>query len=531
MRVALQEKLSLPLKRESGCQAVTGAHNRWARAYIRDSAYAAIALFFLVIANAIFAPLPSAAQTAPSITLADSIQDVLRRDNDSVRLQEEKVRTASSHVQEAAGAFDWGVQAQGGWQLLYVPRAVYGVIPGKGVLSNDADMLSAYYYNLSIGREFRNGIQIAPGVTAYPSTGGATTAQTFGLTALRPSLGLRIPLLQGLGEEAADSAELAAKATLVGTRFDRDFAIARVTHDVVQVYWRCLAAGEVAKISAQALADGQEYAASMKEQAARGLVEKSVAEAADAAGATRRITLQQNQDAAISCRRDLALATSGHAIAGPAPEPAGTLPDVAGAEPAVEGLSDSTLDELALNNRSDLKAAREYISAAIASLRGAENGTSPNLTLQIDPTRAIILYSQALENNTQEGKAAEALSAQRQAEIALHQLESQIQVDITDALRNLKEAVAEWKAASQAARQTETAVASDEKRARFGVLDRRDLLTTKDQLTQLQTQRVNAQLLFASSMTMLRLITGTAHPEQETAAASARKFSTFPTAD
>jgi hypothetical protein len=74
----------------------------------------------------------------------------------------------------------------------------------------------------------------------------------------------------------------------------------------------------------------------------------------------------------------------------------------------------------------------------------------------------------------------------------------------------------------------EIAVSNDVKRARFGVLGRRDLLTTKDQLTQIQTQRVNAQLLFASSMTMLRLITGTAHPEQETAAASAAKFSSLP---
>jgi outer membrane protein TolC len=468
-------------------------------------------------------------QAGPTITLTDSIQDVLRRDNDSVRLQDEKVKTASSHVKEAAGAFDWGAQAQGGWQELYVPRTAYGVIPGKGVLTNNTDILSAYYYNLSIGREFRNGIQISPGITAYPSTGGATTAQTFGLTALRPSLGLRIPLLQGLGEEAADSAELAAKATLVGTRFDRDFAIAHVVHDVVQIYWRCLAADDVAKISAQSRQDGEDYAASMKEQAARGLVEKSVAEAADAANAIRRITLQQNQDAALSCQRDLAVAISGDAI-GVAAAPVGSLPDVAGAEAAVGGLNDKALDELALNNRSDVTAAREYISAAVASRRGAEDTTSPNLTLQIDPTRAIVVYSQSLENNAAEGKAAEALSSQRQAEIALHQLESQIQVDITDAMRNLKAAVAEWKTASEAARQTEIAVSSDEKRARFGAIARKDLLTTKDQLTQIETQRVNAQLLFASTMTMLRLITGTAHPEQETAAASAAKFSTLPTA-
>jgi outer membrane protein TolC len=491
------------------------------------------ALVITSAAGAIFTltlvPHVAHAETAPTVTLQDSIQAVLRRDNDSVRLQDEKVKTASSHVQQAAGQFDWGVQAQTGWQALYVPRVLYGVVPGKGVLSNNTDILSAYYYNLSVGREFRNGIQIAPGVTAYPSTSGASTAQTFGLTALRPSLGLRIPLIQGLGEEAADSAELAAKATLTGTRFDRDFAIAHVTHDVVQIYWRCLASEEVAKISAQGLHDGEEYATAMKGQAGRGLVEKSVAEAADAANATRKITLQQNEDATRSCRRDLAMATTGEAIATP-PAPAGSLPDLQGAEAAVGSLNDKALDELALNNRSDVKAAREYISAAVAGRKGAEDNNSPNLTLQVDPTRAVVIYSQSLENNASEGKAAEALSSQRQAEITLHQLETQIEVDITDSIRNLKGALAEWKAASDAVRQTEAAVANDEKRARFGVIARRDLLTTKDQLTQIETQQVNAELLFASSMTTLRLITGTVHPEEETAAVSAQKYSTLPTA-
>lgn len=483
----------------------------------------------LVLAAALVSLARVHAESSPTITLADSIQAVLRRDNDAIRVQDEKVKTAAGAARQAAGQFDWGVQAQTGWQALYVPRVLSGVVPGKGVLSNTTDILSAYYYNLSVGREFRNGIQIAPGVTAYPNTSGATTAQTFGLTALRPSLGLRIPLIQGLGEEAADSAELAASATLTGTRFDRDFAIARVTHDVVQIYWRCLATEEVARISAQAVADGEEYASSIKEQGARGLVEKSVAESADAANATRRITLQQNQDAALSCRRDLAMATTGAAIgATPPPAPAGALPDVRGAEAIVDGLNANALDDLALNNRSDLKAARQYISAALASRKGAEDTTSPNLTLSVDPTRALVIYSQSLENNASEGKAAQALSAQKQAEITLHQLETQIQVDITDALRNLKGAITEWKTAVNAVAQTEAAVASDEKRARFGVLARRDLLTTKDQLTQIETDRVNAELLFASSMTTLRLITGTVHPEEETAAASAAKFSSLP---
>lgn len=480
----------------------------------------------IVVALALHAS--AVAETVPQISLADSIRSVLRSDNDSIRLQDEKVRTAASHVQEAAGAFDWGAQAQGGWQALYVPRALYGVVPGKGVLSNNTDILSAYYYNASIGREFRSGISIAPGVTAYPSTSGATTAQTFGLTALRPSLGLRIPLLQGLGEEAADAAELSAKATLVGTRFDRDFAIAHTVHDVVQIYWRCLATDQIAQISAESVSNGEEYSNAFKLQAERGLIEPGVAESSVAANITRKVTLDQNQDAVRSCRRDLEVATTGEAV-NESPAPAGALPSLAGVDRAVAALNEKALDDLALANRSDLKAARQYIAAALAARRGAEDSTSPTLNLQVDPTRAIVVYSQSLENNAAEGKAAEALSSQRQAEIALHQLESQVQVDITDSVRNIRSALAEWKGEVEAEQQTEKAVSNDEKRARFGTLSRKDLLITKDQLTQIRTDLVNAQLLYASAVAMLRLVTGTAHPQQETPAASVAKFTTLPT--
>ena len=468
------------------------------------------------------------ADTVPAISLTDSIRDVLRTDNDAIRQQDEKVKTASSQVQQAAGAFDWTAQAQGGWQEIYVPRVGYSpVIPGKGILTNDTDILSAYYYSVSIGREFRNGIQIAPGVTAYPATSGATTAQTFGLTALRPSLGLRIPLLQGLGEEAADAAELAARATLIGTHFDRDYAIAHTVHDMIQIYWRCLAAEQVATVSAQSLRDGEAYATSLELQAKRGLIEPSVAQTYLAANATRQIILDQNQDAVRSCRRDLAVARTGEAV-GETPAPSGELPRMEGEETAVSNLDEAALDDLALNNRSDLKAAREYIAAALAARRGAEDSTSPILSVQIDPTRAIVVYSQSLENNAAEGKAAQDLSSLRQAEISLHQLETQVQVDITDSVRNLRSALAEWKASVKAEQETEIAVGSDEKRARFGVIDHKTLLQTEDQLTQLKTDVINAELQFASNMAMLRLVSGTVHPEQETPAASATLFTSLP---
>src|ERR1700689_2343836 len=84
-----------------------------------------VSLLFLIMA---LVAQPARAETLSTISLTDSIRDVLRTDNDAIRLQDEKVKTAGSHVQEAAGTFDWTAQAQGGWQELYVPRAVYSPV-------------------------------------------------------------------------------------------------------------------------------------------------------------------------------------------------------------------------------------------------------------------------------------------------------------------------------------------------------------------------------------------------------------------
>jgi outer membrane protein TolC len=478
----------------------------------------------------------AATAAAQSVTLADAVRAALRSDNDALLTQDEKVRIAGDREQEAGGQFDWGAHVEGGWQTLYVPKVANGVVPGKGVLTNTTQILGGIYYSASVGREFRNGISVAPGVTAYPSTGGASTAQTLGLTELRPSLGLRIPLLQGLGEEAADSAELSARATLAGTRFDRDFAAAHTVHDTVLTYWRCVATEGLAKISSQSLQDGKHYEESLRKMADRGLLEPMIVQRSAGANVSREIALRQAEDAFHSCQRDLAVAMTG-AAADRAFEPGEDLPNVTGQSGLVGQLQEQAMDDIALNNRSDLKAARQYIAAALATRRGVEDSTSPILNLQIDPTRAIVSYTQSLENNTAEGKAAEALSDQRQAQIALHQLETQVQIDIGDAIRNLQSALSEWNAASGAERQMENVVSDAKKRAAFGItpgtagntmtIDRSDVLTSEDQLAQIRNQMINAKLLFASSVADLRLVSGTVHPEQETAASVADKFSTL----
>lgn len=92
--------------------------------------------------------------------------------------QSDTLAGAEGRLQTAAGQFDWRADAGGGWQQFYTrqPSA------NGGRLTPSTQIISGYFYSADVAREFRNGVQVAPGFIAYP---GTTPAQT----GLQPSRG------------------------------------------------------------------------------------------------------------------------------------------------------------------------------------------------------------------------------------------------------------------------------------------------------------------------------------------------------
>ena len=465
---------------------------------------------------------PATAPAAKPMGLEEAIRLTLRQSNDAIRIEDEKVNGAAAKLKQASGAFDWMVTGEGGYQTLYVPHVAQGLLPNHGVLTDQTDTVGTGYISGGIGRTFRNGITVRPGVTAYPSS-GASVAQTLGATQLRPSLGLQIPLMRGLGETSADAVERAAQETLKGTSLARQFAIASLVNDTVQIYWRCQATDQVARNSKDYDQRASDYENSLAKQAEKGLIEPTVVQRANAIAVARRLNVQQAENAAQDCRHDLAAATmgSGEVMAGAS---LADVPAMKNAQASIDALQEEGLMSLALQNRADFKAAGENVAAADAKLDGARDSTAPTLNLAIEPDRAILRYSQSIENNVGQGMQDEASAASAQAHIALSQLQTQIRQQVSITLRNLKSAYADWKILSDAAQQMDVVVIDAGGRANLGVIDRSDFVTAQSQLMDIRNQLVNAQLQYASSLATLRLVTGTIDPVQETPAAVAAKF-------
>ena len=253
--------------------------------------------------------------------------------------------------------------------------------------------------------------------------------------------------------------ERAAQETLRGTGFARDFAISSLVNDVVQIYWRCLASDQIAATTKEADRRATDYEDSLHQMAGRGMIEPTVAQRASAIAVSRRLSVEQSEEAAASCHRDLAAATAGFTRQGPASRPLATCRSAwTGWVLALDRLNETALQDLALENRADAKAARQSVAAAQAKVEGARDATSPTLNLNIEPDRAIVRYSQSIENNTGEGLVAEANADQSTGQ---HQpgpagsCRSAAQVLSGTPCANLRRAYADWTIMIDAGRQAD----------------------------------------------------------------------------
>jgi outer membrane protein TolC len=462
------------------------------RLCVRAAAFAAAGL----LVSAVFAP--AAAQT---VRLEDVVAGALANST-LVHRDDERVRRAAGQLQQAKGAFDWSVNAESGWEQLYVPKA------RNGLLTDELDKPSALRTTLGIGRRFRNGIEVQPGVSFYSNT-DATAAQTAGLTKPRPALNLSIPLFRGRGEDNSfASTERAAAASLEGSAYGRDFTVQRAVHDAVLVYWRCLSVRQhLALLDADQHA-GEDFVSSLRRLVQRGQSEPTILDRAVANLAVQRVGLSRAVTADQNCRRDLAVAMGKSPDLSP-PTAVGEFPPMDGMTESVERLSEQALTDTALANRHDVMALLRYDAAENERVRGARNGLQPKIDLYVDPTRILLRYSQSLGHDTEQGQVAAAVASQNEARLNLEQAQNQIRLDIADQLRSLREGLADWTALTQSVGLLENVVSDAQRRAEAGVISQQEYRGAQNELVQVRAQVIDAKLQYAASLAGLRLATGT----------------------
>jgi outer membrane protein TolC len=388
------------------------------------------------------------------------------------------------------------------WEKLYFARA------RGGLLTDELQTSDALHATVGVGKKFRNGIEIRPGISVYLDS-NASSAQTLGLTVPRPEINLTIPLLRGFGEDSADAAaESAAAHMLNGARSDRAFSLQKSLHDTVQLYWRCLAS----KLQVEILKQGEEadsdYANSVRQLAKGGFIEPTVRDRIEAMRTIHDMDRRNAMAAAELCRRNLGIAMNLPASAG-LPDPVGEFPSMENAGNTLAKLKEEDLVEQALLRRGDVHAASQYMAAESDKVRGARNQTDTGLTVSVSTTRASVRLDRSLNGDLAEGELAQATAGENEARLNLQDIEGQVRRDVGDTLRGARDGFANWTALKHAADLFARIATDAKKRAEAGIITWADYRDIRNDMTAVQGRLVDAQLQYASNLAGLRLASGT----------------------
>jgi outer membrane protein TolC len=427
-----------------------------------------------------------------------------------------KISQAEGQAQQASGAFDWRANARAGWARLYYPRVQ--TVGDTQVLINE--LQNSWEPEITAGatKLFRDGIQIQPGITFYPSS-SVSQAQTFGLTRPVPSLNVQIPLMHGLDDNNTAAAnERASLDEVAGAQMERAAAQQQAAMDAAQTYWRCLAASEEESVLLENRQTVLDYVEGLRKLVAAGQITPLALEQTLVGQTERDKQLDSARKEQVDCRSTLAALLKRDSDMA-FPTLAAAFPNMDKLTTLMTALRETPLVEAALQNRPDMHALQQYITAARERLIAASNERDPKINLLLDPNGFFVNFTYSLEGNTEQGGEATAAAKVADASLNLSELQDQIRRDVSEgvvALRNSLAALAERRHSEE----TLSQVVKDARHAvQAGGMDEATLRGLEDQRTDAAVQLVEARLDCALNLAALRLVTGTLDVEGGDAAA------------
>jgi outer membrane protein TolC len=385
-------------------------------------------------------------------------------------------------------------------------------VGGVSVLTDKLDSSTAEQVTTGFSKLFRDGIQIQPGISYYPNL-NASNAQTFGLTRPIPSLNLQIPLLHAFdGNNPAAANERAADFGVAGAQLERSAGLQGAVLEAVQIYWRCLAAGEEQTILGTRQTSSRAYLASLRRLSAAGQVEAASLQREFARQAVADADLGKVRELMALCRADLA-GLLGSARDSTLPTIAQAFPNLGELGDRAQALNEATLTDIAYRKRADLKALEQYESGAREKLAAAEAGLDPKLALTLNPDGAFLTLSRSLEHNTEEGLAAEARAGAADARLKIANLRTQIARDVSQGVAAMKESLNNYQNLRQADQDLAGIVQDARQGLAAGGMDQDQFRTLEGERADIAVRLVEAELDCALNLAALRAATGSVDAE------------------
>lgn len=450
----------------------------------------------------------------------------------AVLLQQQEVEISRGNLQMEAGMFDPNLTSSFLYQTnefapTYWQNELYGVGDRSYTTTGSSVGLETKSrYGFSFGPSV--GINRSHGITDYLMP----TSYNQAIVAFT----VNVPLLKGMGKEAADAGEMAAIEELEASTLDLEQTISQSVMNTTQAYWNYLAAfrqfevfREMEKDAAQTLeaiqhlVKGDERPASDLDPFEANLAQKT----------SQRINSEQHL---FEAKQNLGLAMGlAYAAIDNLPLPADTFPDTESMGSASNHMNPDALFQEALRNRPDFRALKKRESAANIILTAAKNNVLPQLDINAgvgyaglenggdvtDYVRSLgknvtganyqagIQFSYPFGNNQAEGQVVQRRSDLQKAVIRTRDLARKINSGILVAVQALWRTLRELRETRNSIAHYTKAVSSEEIKFSMGMASVMDVINMQDRLRDVRLSEVTQMNRFSDAVVRLGFETGT----------------------
>ncbi len=500
-----------------------------------------------------FTPCKVSAQE-PSLTLLESVKSALESQPD-IQFGKLDVEYAQYQYQEQSGQFDTKITT--GVEHRETRNPLTAADYADHELQKDSS------YHLGLEKQFRTGLVLSPELRTTRSEvdrdmapevvpiydpydpnhplvaqkiinpdPSAPTPQNRSGVYLRATL----PLLQGLGREAAAGLEMAAEQEAEVSRIELQHTISQTVQDVSLAYWKYVRDYQVLKLQREA----EQRAVTLHEQT-KSMVE--VDEIAESELDESRANLSDKRTARISAEQSLIESRLDLGLAMGVPFerirdlslPSDNFQLLETAEENAAALDDAVLIELALQNRADLLASEGRQESAALRENVFEDRTRPSLDMGLEAGyegleegesygnmfeapgsnvrgmswQLSLTYEFPVQNRQARGRMLQQRVERRRQALQSRELTRDIKSNVHNAMSVLRQNILELENTRQTERLYEKAVENQQMKYRLGMGTLLDLIDTQDNLTQARMSKIEAYFKCSRALTSFKYQTAT----------------------
>ncbi len=442
----------------------------------------------------------SSAYSSQAVTLEDVVSSVLGYNLETEK-QQTYIEQNHAAAQQISGAFDWRLVAEGGYRR---PR-----VPGtneENLLTAETETNTVYSARLGVGKQFRNGITVRPGISYSINTNG-NASDVLAESVSLGHLAVNIPLLRGRGTQVTTANERASQKTVEASKLNKDRRLAETVVRASTQYWQSVAAKRNLEARQRAGEEAIAISGILRKLSEQGEVSVLEYQNSVANLNLRRLKIEKSVVTWNSTRRKLARLIQNEHRIGNLPISVSQFPDF---DPKIRlNLNESALVDLAFEQRRDLLALHQRVQSKHISLFKARNDMWPQLDLNLDLDKVYVNYTQSLGNNLGKGRQRDAAAKLRSHELDVQMLKQAISDEVYEAIEGLKFSLESYRLSYKAHKLLVQIAGTTRNNVSQGTAGRNEYLAALDKLSDVEHIMNNASVDYINALAKLRLATGT----------------------